>query len=60
MDDLGRVRLEKRRLGDGAGDLILDFKYLKACQVEQGLASYIVLKDRIGPNGTKHGATGVL
>lgn len=54
------VRLEQRRLGDGADDLILGFKYLKGCQAEQGLASYVVLKDRIGPKGTKHGATGFL
>ena len=52
------LRLEQRRLGDGTDDLILGFKYLKACQVEQGLASYVVMKDRIGPKGTKHGATG--
>lgn len=38
------ARLEERRLGDGAGDLILGFKYLKACQVELGLAFYIVPK----------------
>lgn len=43
------ARLEQRRLGDGTDDLILGLKYLKTGQAQQGLASYVVLKDRIGP-----------
>ena len=54
------ARLEQRRLGDGTDDLILGLKYLKTGQAPQGLASCVVLKDRIGPKGTKHGAAGFL
>lgn len=46
-EDLGLFRLEKRRLGDRAGDLIPGFKYLKECHVDtKELAFCIVLVEQ--------------
>lgn len=50
----------EKRLGDGAGDLILSFRYLKECHGKQELAFCIVSVDKIGSKGTKHVAIGAL
>ena len=49
MEALGPFRLVERRLGVGADDLILGFKYLKECQVEQKSSFCIILVDRVRP-----------